>query len=52
MLGAPKIVDPTILEIQTVEVKKKPPRMVSTDENDWSSKSTPNIVKAINPDLN
>ena len=51
MLGAPKIVDPTILEIQTVEVKKKP-RMVSTDENDWSSKSAPNIVKAINPDLN
>ena len=51
LLGRPKNEDPAILEIKTVEVKKKP-RMVSTDENDWSSKSAPNIVKAINPDLN
>ena len=51
MLGAPKIVDPAIFENKTVEVKKKL-RVVSTDANDWSNKSSPNIVKAINPDLN
>ena len=51
LLGRPKNEDPAILEIKTVEVKKKP-RMVSTDQNDWSSKSAPNIIKTINPDLN
>jgi hypothetical protein len=51
MLGAPKNVDPAILEIKTVKVKKKQ-RMVSTDENDWASKSAPTIIKTINPDLN
>ena len=52
MLGAPKIVDPAILEIKTEEVKKKPPRTVSTDDNDWSSKSAPTIIKTFDPDLN
>lgn len=51
MLGRPKNEDPAIIKIKTIKVKKKP-RMISTNENDWSSKSAPNIIKTINPDLN
>ena len=51
MFGRPKNEDPAILEIKTVKVKKKQ-RMVSTNENDWASKSAPTTIKTINPDLN